>query len=333
MDNGTIYVLMPAYNVGKFISAAFDSLIEQTYTNWVCLCMNDGSKDNTWDIMQKYAEQDSRIHIFTQENKGLTATLNILLDKVQGPYLAYLDSDDSYHPQMLEILMEALIKEKADVSETILTRFYDTVPEELKKKLNYNDLKIETINDMNIFWSKKTARGAWINKVSKVYCWDKVKDIRFSEELAHEDDYFYGSIVDASINRKVLIDYPLYFYRKNPNSMCGNVNWQRYQRSGINRIRLSYDTFIKTNKVPDAYVSVFMSDLTNDAYRMIIRKPLKKGSKDIKNEVFNNACESMQKYIRDGIIDCRYLSLIRRIHVWFVCHHFKRISCFISKLS
>ena len=311
---GTIYVVVPAYNVEKFIHVALDSLLKQTYKNWICLCMNDGSTDDTYKIMKQYARKDKRIQIFTQSNKGLTKTLNVLLNKVRGPYLAYLDADDAIHPQMFELLMRALTENHADVAECSAVRFIDALPEQAKEHLHFKDLRTELLTDMSIFLSHKTSKGAWINKWNKIYRWDKVKEVRFSEELTHEDDYFYNSIVNNKIQRKILVKYPFYFYRHNPSSLCGNVNWIRYQQSGLNRIRLSWENFIKTNQVPVRYQKAFAYDLANDAYRMILRKPLKKGKKDRK-QIFNVACVTLRKYIKDGVIETKYLSLMQRVHM------------------
>ena len=103
-----IYVVIPAYNVDKYLAITFNSLLGQTYADWVCLCMDDGSTDETFKVMQQFAEKDKRFKIFTQKNQGVTKTLNTLLDKVEGPYLYYLDSDDYIHPKTFETLIQLL---------------------------------------------------------------------------------------------------------------------------------------------------------------------------------------------------------------------------------
>ena len=107
----TIYVLVPAYNAEEYIETTFDSLIRQTYTDWICLCMDDGSTDRTWEIIQKYSHKDKRFKVFTQRNQGVTKTLNTLLKKVEGPYLYYLDSDDYIHPQTFQTLISIIKKQ------------------------------------------------------------------------------------------------------------------------------------------------------------------------------------------------------------------------------
>lgn len=329
-DYGTIYVIMPAYNVEKYIAHTFDSLLAQTYPNWKCLCMNDGSLDKTYDIMKSYANKDTRIQIFSQENQGVTKASNKLLENVEGPYLAYLDADDIIHPQMFEILLQNLIKENADVSEGTQVRCTDTPPSLIDQKLDPTSLSTTVLRDMSIFLTHKTSQGSWINKWNKIYRWDKVKQIRFSEKLIHEDDYWYNSLVNNNIQCKVLVNYPFYFYRQNPTSLCGHVNWVRYQQSGINRIQLSYDYFVKGNRLPDNKKEDFLYDLAQDAYRMIVRKPLKKGKN---KELFDSAHQAIKNYLREKIINKNYLSLKQRLHIWFVIHKFRIASILLAKLT
>ena len=77
-----ISIITPAYNTGHFLHETIDSILKQTHQNWDFYCCNDGSTDNTLDVLERYAKQDKRIHVFSHENKGLTKTLNFLLDKI-----------------------------------------------------------------------------------------------------------------------------------------------------------------------------------------------------------------------------------------------------------
>jgi glycosyltransferase involved in cell wall biosynthesis len=100
-NNDLITVLMPAYNAGPYIHEAVDSILQQTFTNFEFLIVNDGSKDNTLDVLKKY--NDPRIKIIDQKNKGLIATLNEAIDIAQGNIIARMDADDVCLPQRLEL--------------------------------------------------------------------------------------------------------------------------------------------------------------------------------------------------------------------------------------
>ena len=332
--NDTIFVIAPAYNTEKYIKDAFDSLIAQTYPNWQCLCMNDGSADSTFEIMQSYAKQDSRFAIFSQENKGLTKTLNILLDKVKDGFIYYLDSDDYIHPQTFETLMHFMHKTNADVVECSAIRVKDEAPIEHFDRFDISEIQSKEITDMKIFLSKKTQTGSWINKWNKLYRWRSVKDIRFSELLSHEDDYFYATLVNDTISKKTIIDKALYCYRINQNSMCNSLNFKRYQTAGINRIKLSYDYFVKGNRIPAEYIEDFKNDLSNDAYRMIIKKSLKKcPDKQLRKELFLEGSKAISDYISNGIIETKRLPILKRITTFFCvkrCYHLSRLFVYLG---
>lgn len=95
-------VLMPVYNARKYIKAAVDSILNQTFTDFEFIIINDGSTDGTSGILEAYAEQDSRIRLISRENKGLVASLNEGLELIKTPLIARMDADDIALPTRLE---------------------------------------------------------------------------------------------------------------------------------------------------------------------------------------------------------------------------------------
>ena len=103
-----ISVIVPVYKVEKYLPACLDSLLAQTYRNFELIVVNDGSPDNCWQIMQRYAAQDARVRIFNKENGGVSSARNFGLDVARGEYIGFVDSDDFVLPQYLEWLYDAL---------------------------------------------------------------------------------------------------------------------------------------------------------------------------------------------------------------------------------
>ena len=89
-----ISVIIPCYNVEKYVQECIESLSTQKFQNWECLVINDGSIDKTWEIILEKTSTDSRFKVFSQENKGLSETRNFGIDHSIGKYLFFLDSDD-----------------------------------------------------------------------------------------------------------------------------------------------------------------------------------------------------------------------------------------------
>ena len=103
---GLVSVMMPAYNSERFIQQAIDSLLAQVYRNWELILVNDGSTDATLEIASRYT--DARIHIINQPNEGEASARNTALANMHGEFVAFLDADDAYLPQHLEVMVAYL---------------------------------------------------------------------------------------------------------------------------------------------------------------------------------------------------------------------------------
>ncbi len=100
-----ISVLVPVYNVQDYLEECLDSLLAQTFTNFEVICINDGSTDNSREIIDKYLHIDKRFRVIDKPNSGYGASMNRGLDAAQGKYLAILESDDFFTPDALERLL------------------------------------------------------------------------------------------------------------------------------------------------------------------------------------------------------------------------------------
>ena len=89
-----ISVIVPVYNVQKYLSRCIDSILAQTFTDFELLLINDGSKDNSGKMCDEYAKKDTRIHVFHKENGGVSSARNLGLENVQGEWITFIDSDD-----------------------------------------------------------------------------------------------------------------------------------------------------------------------------------------------------------------------------------------------
>ncbi len=319
--NKKIAVLVPAYNAGNVIHETLDSLVAQTYPYWECFCMNDGSTDNTSDVIKRYVENDTRFHSFLQQNSGLTKTLNVLLNKVSDDfdYIYFLDSDDCIHPQTFEMMVNIQQNTRVDIVEGSMLRFMDEKPLVYYDKLNINELSVQVLTDMTAFLLKRTRKGiggTWINK-QKLYVWSKIKSVRFNEQLSYEDDYFYNSQVHTIIRSKAVINYPFYYYRVNPKSMTQSINYQKYQQACTARIYATYDYFIKGNRVPSEILKEFKTDMANDAYRMIGLKPVRRcRDKKMRRQLYINACRTFKDMRSNDIINVSGLGWNKRLIFW-----------------
>lgn len=121
--NPIVSVIIPVYNQEKYLDECLSSVCGQTLRDIEIMCVNDGSTDESLKILNKYAKNDSRIHVFSQSNQGAGVARNLGLSKAKGKYLSFLDSDDVFEPLMLEKLVAQAEKERADVTVCRCNRF------------------------------------------------------------------------------------------------------------------------------------------------------------------------------------------------------------------
>ena len=93
-------IIIPVYNVEKFLRESLDSIVAQTFKDFEVICVNDGSTDNSLEILKEYANNDSRIKVISQENQGQGVARNNAIDIAQGKYLLFVDPDDFIESNM-----------------------------------------------------------------------------------------------------------------------------------------------------------------------------------------------------------------------------------------
>ena len=111
-----VSVIIPVYNVRPYLREALESVLGQTYRNLEILIINDGSNDGSEAVCDEYEKKDPRITVVHQENKGLSTARNVGLNRRTGDYVAFLDPDDAFHPDMIWILMGALRRNGAKIA-------------------------------------------------------------------------------------------------------------------------------------------------------------------------------------------------------------------------
>lgn len=115
MMNPKVSVIIPVFNVEKYVEECLDSLLNQTLKDIEIICVDDGSKDKSLSILEKYAAKNNRVKVMHQENQGAGAARNLGLQAAKGEYLSFFDSDDFFDANMLEVCTETMDKDQSDV--------------------------------------------------------------------------------------------------------------------------------------------------------------------------------------------------------------------------
>ena len=111
-----VSIIMPVYNCEKYISEAIESVLSQSYQNWELLIVDDGSTDNTAEVMREYAEKSDKIRTIFKENGGVTSARLRGVQESTGDWIAFMDGDDYIEPQMYGRLLQNALNAGADIS-------------------------------------------------------------------------------------------------------------------------------------------------------------------------------------------------------------------------
>ncbi len=215
-----ISVIIPVYNVEKYLNECLDSVLAQTFKDFEVICVNDGSTDNSPEILRQYADKDQRVKIVTQSNQGLSMARNNGLKEACGRYVYFVDSDDAIHPQCLELAHFLAETNNAD----LVCFSYAKIKEKMPKVIHFDtkELKSKTTSFplKSCFRKKHKIR---FNVWTKFYRRKLLNGLEFIPKI-HFEDYPHTFAVMARKPKTVIIDEPLYFYRINEASISHQKN-------------------------------------------------------------------------------------------------------------
>lgn len=220
--NDLISVIIPIYNTEKYLSECIESITNQTYKNLEILLINDGSKDKSIVICNKYKNKDKRIKVIDKENSGVSDTRNLGIKKSTGKYIIFIDSDDFIEKDMMKKMYEEAIEKKADVVRC-LANIYDKENNIKKEKMPKFENRLLTKKDLKTeIYEFCTPSG--INCYSPLLLIKKEKIVLFDTNLTMmEDTEFYIRLL-LKIDSIYFMKEYLYNYRYNESSSSKNIN-------------------------------------------------------------------------------------------------------------
>ena len=220
MEKELISVIVPVYNAEKYLQKCLDSILEQTYKNLEIIIINDGSTDNSGQICQEYEKQDDRIVYIEKENSGVSDTRNAGMDRMTGPYVTFVDSDDWLEPNYVKFLYEKLIEHQADIVVGNYTSFnesnsvfYFHTSADYYEKVYDNKSVIPCLYD-----AKELLKSALIVPWGKIYKKEIIANFRFPIDRIGEDALFNLKALLGS-KKVVYVNKSAYIYRVREGSL------------------------------------------------------------------------------------------------------------------
>lgn len=302
-----ISVIIPCYNVAKYLGECLDSVLKQTFQDFEVICVNDGSTDKSLEILQQYAEKDARIKIIDQENKGLSEARNIALDMAQGEFIAFADSDDYYATNFLELLFNAQKNTKADIVGCDFQKIYKSTDvlrpiSQVHPRIYKDALKVLLNKDNFIYFN------VW----NKLYKRDVIGNMRFVPHIYYED-WVFNCCVFERANGFAWLKEKLYAYRISNSSIMRSDFNEKKLHDYVTGIHEVHDYFI-TN-APEKWEKVCQTRISRTV-KMMMNSALR-----AKNEVLIQNTSQALKTLKDKkMITYKGLSLVNKFKLWKFLH-------------
>lgn len=229
-----ISIIIPIYDVEKYLCRCLDSVLAQTFSDWEAVCVNDGSPDGCSEILSRYASMDRRIVIVDKENGGLSDARNVGLKNASGDFVIFLDSDDFIHPQTMEIALALQQEEQSDIVSWYKDRQYrpimfvrsklgmeidDFRPKSFHKRYDLSSVDYYTTDD--VFAHVIEGSGSGIKYPIKHFYVvrhlirrELLSGVEFVKGLIFEDFPWWSEVILKN-PRVTITQLPLYYYYPN----------------------------------------------------------------------------------------------------------------------
>ncbi len=309
-----VSVIIPVYNTEKYLKECLDSIVNQSFEDIEIICINDGSTDNSLEILREYEEFDKRISVVCQENEGLSITRNNGIKLAKGEYVYFIDSDDYLELTALEELYTISKEKNLDILIFKLINFDDGTDNKYTSEyyemesLKYLNGKVFNYADIG-----ENALNFAVSAPGKFYKNELICDMEFPEKLIFEDNLFFA---EAMLKAKRVSFYDKHLYnRRIRNDSITTTKTIKFADSIIiiNKIiELSkefkvYDQFkygLAKKKIDSAY---FRYSLVDDEYKEEFFKRVQNDFRDYEGDYEKNILSNLNKtynYIFRNFISC-----------------------------
>lgn len=264
-----ISVIVPIYNVESYLMSCLDSLLDQTFKDFEVILVDDGSKDLSGAIADKYAKKDPRFKVIHQENKGLSGARNTGLKEAKGLYISFLDSDDYFHPDFLNLMFQTAENEQTDI---VFCKLQHT--KELYQG-NLPALKLSQFKTKRYFkpFEDFLTRKELATQVCiKLYKRETLGDLTFKDGIYFEDVLF-TTLFMGRAKSAAFLDAPLYYYVANDNSIMRTSYNEKKVMSYVTVIKEIYNYAVENKK---EYLPLVQKNILNKRVKMTMNQAIRK---------------------------------------------------------
>lgn len=310
------YVLIPVYKTEKYIRPCLDSVLAQTYQNFRMIIVDDGTPDKAGQICDEYAKSDSRIHVIHKENQGLISARRAAISYVKkncnetNAFFVFLDSDDTWKENALEVIAKAIAREKCDLLFYGIIRVREGV--ELKNGTT-TDAAEEAIDQRRILYNRVYCDSAYNPLCRKAIRCELMEDTDYSGyyHISHSEDLLQSVPIYAKCKKVAFIPHLLYRYTINPESITQSFNVERYHvdttvRELVWKVIDEEETMTQEDK--EAYLARCGILLKKEILRVAGTKGSYKLIEAALDQIRDNAYYKMLMGTGNGGIVCRWVA-------------------------
>lgn len=210
--NELISVIVPIYNAEKYLSRCIESILSQTYSQIEILLIDDGSTDQSAQIMEYYSKVDERVRVFHQSNKGVSEARNMGLNLARGEYIGFVDADDTIEPTMYQELLTILQRTESDVA---ITKWHTVEDGENRVAIEFEQIEECLSSTTEEVWKKVYfERQGWLLYAiwNKLIVAELAKKFRFEPNVVNGEDIWYSYQILSTASRVVSTSKSLYNY-------------------------------------------------------------------------------------------------------------------------
>ena len=208
-----VSIIIPVYNQEKYLAETLNSVLNQTYSNWECVLVNDGSTDNSVAILQPFLTQDNRFYFINSENKGVSNARNLALQQTKGKYVLFLDGDDLIHPEKINLAISNFQKD-SDLSIVFnMTNYFQDTIENVLYPMNISP-ELLNFNGLLLYWGEKIILPIHSAIIKK----SLFDGIEYNSELTAQEDWLVWLRLFQKNPKVLVLDTVLSYYRKHNSS-------------------------------------------------------------------------------------------------------------------
>ena len=292
--NPVISIIIPVYNVEKWLNKCIDSILSQSYENFEVILVNDGSTDKSKDICDQYSKEDKRVKVFHNKNKGLSYSRNFGVKKSNGKYVMFVDSDDFISDiNIIDKFINILEKDKSDFIYTSYCRFNDENEEEITEILpidiNNNHIKGKSgIEILSMLIEKNNYHhAAYLKICNRKFLIEN--NLLFKEGIYHEDAEWSPKLFYYA-KRISIYNEPYYMRRMRENSIITTTNEVSIRKKINDRLNIANDLIEFFKKMEESHSKKI---IINDFLRMYWGDLLLITNLKDKNN-FNDCCNTVK---------------------------------------